>query len=99
MIGKAVLVKDNLPRFAGHAALYRLDPPLQDYDWDDLPTDKHEFVVVSAAEVMFSGPETLILPATPDGKVSDWGELPGSGKGTLSHETALSKAGYAVATS
>lgn len=94
MAGKAVLLNNHLKRFVGHAALYKLDPPLLD---DDGGT--REFVVVSAAILPFSGEgETYIFPATPDGKVSDWGELPGSMRGTLDHADALEGAGYEIVT-
>lgn len=73
--------------FTGNAALYRMTPP----------HDGHEYVVVSATRVMFSGPETYIFPATSDGKVSDWCELDGSYRGSMSHESALANAGYTLA--
>lgn len=93
----ATLIKDDLPHFLGHAALYRLDPPL---------AQEHEYVIVSAVDntgmMAFSGldvdwRETYIFPATPDGDVADWGELDGSTKGTLDHADALRGAGYEVA--
>lgn len=40
--------------------------------------------------------ETYIFGATEDGEVADWGELPGSLKGTLDHADALREAGYEV---
>lgn len=55
-----------------------------------------EYVWVSAANVMFSGPETYIFPCDADGEVTDWGELPGSYKGGLDHEEALAEAGYEI---
>lgn len=71
---------------AGEAYLYRLSEPLAGSD----------FVVVSATE--FGGRyETYIFPATQDGKVADWGELPGSFQGGYDHEQALANAGYEVA--
>ena len=35
-------------------------------------------------------PETYIFPCDPDGNVLDWTELPGSAKGTTSHEEVMS---------
>ncbi|MEA5453254.1 hypothetical protein SPF06_00830 [Sinomonas sp. JGH33] len=87
----------NLHDWIGRAALYRMDPPL----------DGNEYVVVSAAdsrgrrwastipEVMKT--ETYIFGADDEGNCPDLRELPGSMKGTLSHEEALAKAGYEVA--
>lgn len=74
----------------GDARLYRLDPPLADYDGD-----VHEFVIVSAV-VADSGPETYIFPADESGKITDWLEMPGSFKGALDHVAALANAGYEV---
>jgi hypothetical protein len=76
----------RLKGFNGEAALYKLDPPLK----------KCRQVVVSAAVVPFSGVETFIFPADKDGEISSWSELPGSTKGTSSHEVALRNAGYEV---
>lgn len=104
----ATLIKDSLKGFRGHAALYRVDPPMGDHDWKN---GAHEYdacdgtgtcksaplVIVSAANVMFSGPETYIFPGTEDGEVDSWGELKGSFKGALDHERALANAGYAIA--
>jgi hypothetical protein len=84
----------DIPGWTGRARLYRLDPPLADYDgrtW--------EYVIVSATDVPFSGPETYIFPSDgPDAKVqpADWGEMPGSFKGALDHAAALRLAGYEV---
>ncbi len=77
----------SLPEWRGDARLYKLDPPMED------DGRKHEHVVVSAVSV-FGEPETYIFPANQDGAVTDFGELPGSEKGSLNHESALSRAGY-----
>lgn len=81
----AVLIR-SLGGFANDARLYRMEPPLEG----------HEYVVVSAADVMFTGPETYIFPASKDGRVIDWGEMDGSYRGGLSHEEALRGAGYEI---
>lgn len=90
----ATLIKDKLPGFAGHAALYRLSEPLGS-DWDE-ESVKTDLVVVSAAVVTYCGPETYIFAADEDGQIASWSELPGSMKGTLSHAEALEGAGYEV---
>ncbi len=92
----AKLLKDNLPDFTGHAALYKLSPPLVEKDWDEKVKGKHAFVVVSATNAMFSGPETYIFPADKKGKIKSWGELDGSYRGGSDHRRALRDAGYAV---
>ncbi len=94
----ATLVKE-LDGFTGTARLYRVEPPTQynTYDDNDEQVSRStEFVVVSAANAMFSGPETYIFPANVDGDVIDWLELEGSFKGALDHEKALSRAGYTI---
>lgn len=81
----ARLIKE-LSGFTGTAKLYELSEPLDDAT----------HVVVSAADVPYSGPETFIFPADAKGEVTGWGELDGSYRGGLSHDAALTKAGYAV---
>lgn len=76
----------SLSGFRGDVRLYKLDPPLC-YD---------TYVIVSAIDNMFSGPETYIFPASSDGQVLSWGELEGSLRGVLDHAKALEAAGYEV---
>lgn len=81
----------------GSKRLFRLDPPLRQRDWfaDDEDTfTEHEIVVVSAAAVTYSGPETYIFPADRSGEITSFGELEGSFRGALDHEEALRNAGY-----
>jgi hypothetical protein len=87
----------NLTGYTGDAKLYKLDPPIEQRNRGDDVEATHEYVVVSATSVMFSGPETYIFPGTADGEVADWGELDGSFRGGLDHEAALVGAGYTVA--
>ena len=82
----------QLGDFNGYAMLYRLSEALEDYDGC-----KHEHVVVSAVDVMFSGPETYIFGADENGEIVNWMELPGSFRGALDHNEALEGAGYTVA--
>ena len=49
---------------------------------------EHPFVVVSAIRHSLAH-ETYIFPANAAGEVTDWGELPGSYRGGMSHEEAL----------
>lgn len=89
----AKLIKDNLHNFAGHAALYELDPPIKGKN-----KKSHKRVIVSTANVMFSGPGTYIFPAKADTEdVEDWGELKGSYRGGMSHSKALEGSGYSIA--
>ena len=84
---KATLIKDNLPDFQGHAALYRMNPP----------HEGNEFVIASAINALYTGPETHLFPADADGQVIDWMEMEGSYRGGLSHARALEGAGYSIA--
>ena len=82
---KATKVLDNIgDRAVQH--VYKLEPPMGDA----------EFVVVSACNVMFSGPETYIFKSTETGEILDWTEMNGSFKGGLDHDRALRNAGYEV---
>lgn len=93
---EATYIKD-LEGFTGNAKLFKVDPPMEynkPWDDEDPPANKTEFVVVSAANVMMSGPETYIFPSDENGHVISWGELDGSYRGGLSHSEALSGAGY-----
>lgn len=104
----ATLIKPHLEGFNGTANLYRLDPPMGVPDWKNDACDWEscdgsgscslaEYVIVSATFVPFvGGEETYIFPATPDGEIDDWGELPGSFKGEQDHDKALERAGYEV---
>lgn len=78
-------------RFSGDARLYRLSAPVSHEE------GVTEYVIVSAADVMFSGPETYIFPADADGNVISWLGMPGSFRGAADHEEALRRAGWAVA--
>lgn len=94
----AKLIKDMSEDFRGNAALYSVSPPIPyGIDWDD-EDEKYlysaDFVIVSAANVIFTGPETYIFPASADGEVLNWIELDGSYRGGLDHKIALRRAGY-----
>lgn len=82
----------NKTDFKGAAALYRFSPPLPDYRGNE-----HEFVVVSAIilpKAMGGGAETYLFPANAQGDVVSWLEMPGSQKGTLSHQEVIEGLGY-----
>ena len=84
--------------FTSDARLYKLSEPIAydfDYDTENYKSSTN-FVIVSAAHVMFTGPETYIFPASEQGEVLSWSELDGSYRGGLDHERALEGAGYAV---
>jgi len=80
--------------------LYKLDPPIKVKDYAEdiggMEVKEHEYVVVSAADAMFTGPETYIFAADSEGKILNWSELEGSYRGGYDHETALKGAGYTL---
>lgn len=85
--------------FASSAKLFELSEPVEyDRPWgdDEPPAKTAKYVVVSAAIVPLTGPETYIFPADEEGKIVSWGELDGSYRGGLVHSTALENAGYTV---
>lgn len=94
----ATFVKDVSTDFRGTAHLFRLDPPVtyRNYTIDGTVALTSDHVIVSAADVPFSGPETYIFPANTAGGIADWGELEGSFRGGLDIEEALGRAGYEV---
>lgn len=70
----------------GVAKTYELTPPLEG----------HKIVVVSAALLSGSGPETYIFPGSIHKGITNYGELAGSQKGTLDHEQVLRDLGYKI---
>lgn len=87
----ATFVKD-LTDFTGEAKLWKLS---EEIAYDD--GEKTEHVITSATDAMFSGPETYIFLATPEGEVISYSELPGSFRGGLNHHEAISGAGWRIA--
>lgn len=98
--GTAYYIKD-VEGFNGKASLYQLEPPMGDL------MHQYEYVIVSATDMshvnahlrnaaLHQPPETFIFPANSEGEVETFNELDGSYRGGLSHEQALSNAGYCV---
>lgn len=88
----AYLIRDKLPGYTGYAHLYRMVPPLEDYEHTP-----HEYVVISST-ISYTGPETYIFPASSEGEITDYAALPGSRKGTLNHLDVLSELEYILVT-
>ncbi|KKN22317.1 hypothetical protein LCGC14_0916520 [marine sediment metagenome] len=85
--GTAYFIEESISGSGARQQLYRLSDPLD---------ETAEYVVVSAVQAMWSGPETYIFKANPDGDVVGWSELTGSFQGDLDHQRALREAGYRV---
>ena len=92
----ATYLREVNPAARGDQKLYRLDPPMPMGEWSNADFAETTFVVVSAANVPYCGPETYIFAADADGNVTDWGALDGSFQGDMDHEEALRNAGYEV---
>jgi hypothetical protein len=95
---KAYFLRDVSDDFVGKAKFYNMVPPIKGYIFED---DRYieraiSYIIVSQAKGMFSGYETYIFPATPDGEVEDWSELSGSRKGFISPDDLLIELGYEI---
>lgn len=76
---------------ASDQRLYRLDPPLRSYD--SAGSVPYEYVIASAS---YAAHEVYLFGSDEHGEIQDWGELPGSRRGTMRHEDALENAGCEV---
>ncbi len=94
--------KNKQDDYSGDARLFRVDPPITYASYEEVDGEyqevkrETEYVIVSAAYVMMSGPETYIFPSDSEGNVTSWSELEGSFQGSRDHARALEGAGYAV---
>lgn len=97
----AILVEDNLPGMHGHAALYKVTPPMPASRFDDEPGFSYEYVVCSAVDPAPEGGDakchlTYLFGANEAGELVDYRELLGSLSGSLDHVEAFARAGYEV---
>lgn len=93
---QAEFIKDVSKDFKGTAKLWRITPPVVYTEWTDDSGEislETEYVITSATNAMFTGPETYIFPADSEGNILNWTELPGSYRGGLDHELAISQVG------
>ncbi len=102
MSEKTAIFIRQLYNVIGDGKLYKVSPPMSGGPvLDDEPDAKkppmRDYVVVSAANVLFSKPETCIFGSNEDGKIESWTELEGSCEGALDHAQALENAGYKIA--
>lgn len=95
--GVAGHVKD-LPDMIGEAAVYRMHPPYVCEDPVSARNTSHEYVVISAMRFSFSGIEETLLFPSDGGRVTDWGELPGSLYDTFGHQAVADNINYTLAT-
>jgi hypothetical protein len=84
MAPTAKMIK-KMATMRGDARLFELSEPLEG----------NIHVVVSAIDNEF-GTETYIFGCDNEGKITQWGELPGSQKGTITHTEVLNEIGYIV---
>ena len=88
-------LKNVSDSFQGVAWLYELSPPMDQTNADGY-ISKEKFVIASACDVAFSGPETFVFACNAKGKIKSWTELAGSGRGLLDCDAAIRRAGYEV---
>ncbi|MBU2177736.1 MAG: hypothetical protein KJ556_21800 [Gammaproteobacteria bacterium] len=93
-LGRAVLFIQERHGPVSHQKRFRLMEPYDYKRWDEDPTQRVEYTIVSAATVPFSGPETYIFRANEKFEVEEWLEMPGSFQGELDHERALTEGGF-----
>ncbi len=99
----ATETKHEQDDYQGDARLFKVNPPIGYERYEEGKDGHHHnvkhktgYVLVSAAIVAMSGPETYIFPSDSEGNVTSWLELRGSFRGDLDHARALEGAGYAV---
>lgn len=101
-MGHARLVERLVGRhpWQREGGVYQVDPPME---WGDMAEGEGgltEYVLVSAADVPPSGPETYIFAVTYDADSGatplSHAELPGSYRGGLDHAEAFRGAGYEI---
>lgn len=85
----------KMEKFRGDANLYELSEEVE-YGDDDDNMEKTKFVIVSAANAAYSGPETYIFAADAEGTILDWTEMQGSFRGSFNHAVALTGLGFKI---
>jgi hypothetical protein len=81
----------TLNHWNGLATVYKVEPAIKSYE-----NNSYDYVVVSQVNALYSGPETYMFGSNEDGEVTDWCELPGSRRGSYTHEEVLNDEGYTV---
>lgn len=65
--------------------------------WEVLPRiDGHKYVITSASNIEFTGPETYMFASDEKGNIVDWCELPGSYRGELDHKKCFEYINYKI---
>jgi len=91
---KATFIK-QAPGMAGHAEVYKVDPPIKGYSWADESTPEYGTVVVSS--VCGWATECYIFAWDIDNDmVANWSELEGSRKGSIMPSELLQELGYEI---
>ena len=86
----------SLDNFRGEAILFRVEPPLESYDYVVVSAINPKIMEGMGEFKYLFQPETYIFGAAPDGTVLDWHELPGSFQGAMDIPRALAQAGYEI---
>lgn len=65
--------------------------------WEVMPRiEGHKYVITSASNVEFTGPETYMFAADEKGNIVDWCELPASYRGELDHKKCFENINYKI---
>lgn len=80
---------------ASSQVLYKVSPPMVYSGWSENENTEYEYVVSSAALVMFTGPETYIFGANKEGEIVNWSSLYES-RGYMDPDRAIREAGYEI---
>ena len=86
----ATLIKDNLAKFRGHAALYELSPAYNYSHWGEDSTSCNQVVVSAVSDYLVN--EVMAFPAC-EGEQSSWTDLAVI-RNESSHAKLLASMGY-----
>jgi hypothetical protein len=65
--------------------------------WEVMPRiEGNKYIVTSAVDVSFSGPETYMFAANEKGKIINWSELDGSHRGSMDHKKCFENINYSI---
>ncbi len=63
--------------------------------WSVFPRiNGHKWIITSAKDIPFTGPETYMFGADENGHIVEWDELEGSYRGGLEHRICFQNIGY-----
>ncbi len=100
--GTATCLARRQSRGGADQRMFKLDPPLKDWDWDssgeEMTAFEYEYVIVSAVDVEDRPSMTTVFAAREPGNWNprSYHDLPGSFTGAKDPDRALRSLGYEV---